>query len=335
MLKLVVSRLWQGLVVLVIVSALTFTLLAAAGGDALTALRGDPLMSEATIEGLHRVYGLDEPFHLRYARWLTQAARGNLGFSFYYHAPVAGIVWPRLRNTLVLAFTSLVLAWSFSFVLGAWAARRRGAWIDRLCGLVILLSASTPRLVLALAALVFAARASLFTDTPASLAATGSGFSLARLLLPALVLCAPLVALFLAQTREGLRAALDEEFVRVARAKGLTERAVVVRHALRAALNPLITILGYSLGGAISGSVIVETVLGWPGVGELSVVAVRSRDVPLLMAVVLITSTAVLAGNLLADILLRANDPRLRVEEQTRPTASFLSFPANASTPDA
>ena len=103
--------------------------------------------------------------------------------------------------------------------------------------------------------------------------------------------------------------------MQVARAKGLTERAVILRHALRAALNPLITIFGYSLGGTISGSVIVETVLGWPGLGQLSVVAVRSRDVPLLMGVVLVTSTAVLAGNLVADILLRFNDPRLRRED--------------------
>ena len=136
-----------------------------------------------------------------------------------------------------------------------------------------------------------------------------------RALLAALVLSVPLVALFLAQTREGLREALGEEFVRVARAKGLGERRVVFGHAIRGALNPLVTVFGYSLGGVVSGSVIVETILGWPGLGQLSVVAVRSRDVPLLMAVVVVTSTAVLAGNLIADILLRLNDPRISWEE--------------------
>jgi peptide/nickel transport system permease protein len=335
LLKLIASRLWQGIVVLLIVSALTFALLAAAGGDALTALRGDPLMSDATIEGLRRVYDLDQPLPVRYVRWLTRVASRDLGYSFFYHAPVSVILWPRLRNTLLLALTALTLAWSVSLALGAWAARRRDSWIDRLCGLVILLTASTPRLVLALAALVVAARTSFFVNSSSSVAATGdAGGLLARIMLPVLVLAVPLVALFLAQTREGLRAALREEFVEVARAKGLTERVVVVRHALRAALNPLITIGGYSLGGAISGSVIVETVLGWPGLGELSVVAVRSRDVPLLMAVVLVTSTAVLAGNLLADILLRANDPRLRLDERRPATLGAATLSA-VSTPDA
>ena len=165
--------------------------------------------------------------------------------------------------------------------------------------------------MLALAALALAARTNLFT-----VGATTQGFAAAfnplRVFVPALVFATPLVALFLAQTREGLGAALAEEFVQVARAKGLSERAVILRHALRAALNPLITIFGYSLGSVVGGSIIVETILGWPGLGQLSVTAVVSRDVPLLMGIVLVTATAVLVGNLLADILLRLNDPRLR-----------------------
>jgi peptide/nickel transport system permease protein len=321
---------WQGALVLLIVSALTFALLAAAGGDALTALRNDPLVKAETVEQLRRVYGLDEPLPVRYARWLGNVARRDLGESFFYHAPVSKILWPRLLNTLLLAGVALGLASAFSLALGSWAARRSGSLVDRLCGALILLAASTPRLVLALAALVFAARTSLFSaGAGASVASSGGA---ARVLLPALVLAVPLVALFLAQTREGVGAALREDFVRVARAKGLPERVVVLRHAMRAALNPLITIFGYSLGYTISGSVIVETVLGWPGLGHLSVVAVRSRDVPLLMGVVLTTATAVLLGNLLADILLRANDPRLRDDEQ-RPPALVSSLRA-ANTPN-
>lgn len=317
MLKLIASRLWQGLVVLFIVSALTFTLLAAAGGDALATMRGNPLISEETIENLRRVYELDRPLPVRYGRWLAALARRDLGYSFYYHAPVATILRPRLFNTLLLALAAFTLAWAFALALGAWAARRAGSLVDRLCGAIVLLAASTPRLLLALLALVVASRMSLSVRAAAATRASTAGdISLARLVLPALVLCVPLVALFLAQTREGLGAALREDFVQVARAKGLRERTVVLRHAMRAALNPLISIAGYALGGAISGSVIVETVLGWPGLGELSVVAVRSRDVPLLMAVVLVAATAVLVGNLLADIALRANDPRLRDGER-------------------
>lgn len=325
MLKLIVTRLLQGVVVLLVVSALTFWLLAAAGGDVLTSLSADPMISRTALAELRRVYGLDDPLAVRYLRWLADLARGRLGYSFYFHTPVLTIIVPRLLRTLVLAALALGMAWGVALTLGALAARRPRSWLDRLCGAVVLLTASLPRIVLALAALALAARTNLFT------VGGGAGGDLAgarnplSVLVPAFVLAVPLVALFLAQTREGLGAALNEDFVRVARAKGLPERTVVLRHALRAALNPLISIFGYSFGSVVSGSIIVEVILGWPGLGQLSVAAVVNRDVALLMGVVLITATAVLAGNLLADVLLRLNDPRLR---GGRPTARAVNSAA-------
>lgn len=318
MLKLILSRLLQGILVLLVVSVVTFALLAAAGGDALTELRNDPSVKEETIERQRRIYGLDQPLAVRYVRWLAGVARGEMGWSISLDAPVRAALWPRLLNTLALAVAAMLLAWAIALSLGSMAARRPQSWIDKLCGALILLAASTPRIVLALVALAIAARTSLFH---LGAEAGGAGGSLLNLLLPAFVLSVPLIALFLAQVRDGLGSALQEEFVQVARAKGLSERVVTLRHALRAALNPLITIFGYSLGGLISGSVIVERVFNRKGLGDLSVDALRSRDVPLLMGVVLITSTAVLIGNLLADILLRFNDPRLR-EDETRHTTS-------------
>jgi peptide/nickel transport system permease protein len=297
---------------------LTFALLAAAGGDALTTLRNDPLVTERTLAEQRHVYGLDQPLAVRYARWLGSLVRGQMGESFSFRAPVWTILRPRLLNTLSLAAVALLIAWIIALALGSMAARHPRSWIDKLCGLVILLAASTPRIVLALAALAFAASTSLFSIGAGATSVAGS---LLNILLPAFVLAVPLIALFMAQVRDGLSVALQEEFVQVARAKGLSERVVTLRHALRAALNPLITIFGYSLGSVVGGSVIVETVLGWPGLGQLSVMAVRSRDVPLLMGVVLVTATAVLVGNLIADILLRFNDPRLR-EGETRRTVS-------------
>jgi peptide/nickel transport system permease protein len=320
-LKLIVNRVLQGILVLLIVSALVFGLLAATGGDALSALSADPLVSQETVESLRHVYGLDQPLHVRYGRWLAGAVRGQLGQSFFYRAPVGQLLWPRLVSTLVLAAVALLIAWAVALTLGALAARRKMGWIDRFCGFLILLATSTPRIVLALVGLAVAARTGLFSIGVEQTGAL-SVSALKRVLLPALVLCVPLVAIFLAQVRDGLYEALREEFVQVARAKGLPERVVILRHALRAALNPLLTIFGYSLGGIVSGSVIVETILGWPGLGQLSVVAVRSRDVPLLMGIVLITATAVLIGNLVADILLRWNDPRLRVDESKATSAS-------------
>jgi peptide/nickel transport system permease protein len=294
---------------------LTFALLAAAGGDALTTLRNDPLVTERTLAEQRHVYGLDQPLAVRYARWLAGLARGQMGESFSFRAPVWTIIRPRLLNTLSLAAVALLIAWIIALALGSMAARRPRSWIDKLCGVAILLAASTPRIVLALAALAFAASTSLFSIGAGATSVAGS---LLNILLPAFVLAVPLIAIFLAQVRDGLSVALQEEFVQVARAKGLSERVVTLRHALRSALNPLITIFGYSLGSVVGGSVIVETVLGWPGLGQLSVMAVRSRDVPLLMGVVLVTATAVLVGNLIADILLRFNDPRLREGERLR-----------------
>jgi peptide/nickel transport system permease protein len=301
---------------------LTFALLAAAGGDALTTLRNDPLVTERALSEQRHVYGLDQPLAVRYGRWLAGLTRGQMGESFSFRAPVWAILRPRLLSTLWLSATALLIAWTIAFALGSMAARRPRSWIDKLCSVVIMLASSTPRIVLALAALAFAASTSLFSIGAGAGDASGS---LLNILLPAFVLAVPLVALFMAQVRDGLGVALQEEFVQVARAKGLSERVVTLRHALRSALNPIITIFGYSLGSLVGGSVIVETVLGWPGLGQLSVMAVRSRDVPLLMGVVLVTATAVLVGNLIADILLRFNDPRLREDETRRATAAVTN----------
>lgn len=317
MLKLIAYRIAQSVVTLLVVTMLTFALLAAAGGDALNSLSDDPLASEATIQQMRHIYELDQPLPTRYWRWLSNTASGNLGESFFYHAPVSSLLLPRLLNTAVIAMLALLMAWGIALSLGVIAARRQGSWADRLCEFIILLSASTPRIVLALGVLALVSGTSwLILGGSAS---NNNGVNLAspsayllRALLPALVLAAPLVALFMAQVREGVREALQQDFVLVARAKGLSERDILLRHALRAALNPLITIFGYSLGGVMSGSVIVETILGWQGLGSLSVIAVRSRDVPLLLGIVVITATAVFTGNLIADILLHLNDPRLR-----------------------
>jgi len=309
--KLILSRLLQTLLVLFIITLLTFALLAAAGGDALTALASDPKISAGAIAELRHIYGLDQPFAVRYAHWLGAAVRGDLGYSIYFQLPVQQLIWPRLLRTAALAFAALAIALTVALSLGIAAARRRGGAADRVCSAVVLIGSSTPRLVLALFVLAFAARMNLpIIGGPAALLTAGGWWW--RLLPAALVLCVPLTSLFLAQVRASVATGLRREFVTAARAKGLPERMILFRHVLRPSLNPLLTIFGYSLGGLVSGSVIVEKVLGWPGLGELSVTAVQSRDVPLLLGVVLLTATVVLLGNLLADILLRLNDPRLR-----------------------
>jgi peptide/nickel transport system permease protein len=305
--KLIIQRLGQGFVVLCVVSLVTFAMLSAAGGDALAGLEENPQVSAATISELRRVYGLDQPWPVRYGRWLGQVGRGTLGVSTHYRVAVGHLLWPRVGRTAALAALALMVAWVVALGLGGWAARRPGGWPDKLCDVLILAASSAPRIALALVVLAL-----VVTTGLAPVGTRGGAVQWGVLWQPALVLSVPLTALFLAQAREGLRAAFREDFVRAARAKGLSESAVLLRHALRAALNPLITLSGTAWGNLMSGSLVAESVFNWPGLGALSVEAVQNRDVPMLLGAVFVITLFVLAGNLLADCLLLLNDPRLR-----------------------
>jgi peptide/nickel transport system permease protein len=302
-LKLIARKLAQGLMMIFIVSALTFALLSLAGGDALTSLRDNPQISEATIENLRRIYGLDQPLPVRYFTWLKGAVVGEMGESMYFRVPVSSILGSRFLSTLVLGLAALGIAVSVSFGLGIAAARYRSKTLSRLIEFIVFFTASTPRIVLALVALAIVAQI-----TAANIdAGSAAGFWLA-----ALALAAPLISIFLAQFHDGLTRTMGEDFIQLARAKGLREGVIIVRHAIRAALNPVLTVFGLSLGGVLGGSVIVESVLGRPGLGALMVSAVRGRDLPLVMGIVLISSTAVWMGNTLAEILQAVNDKRIR-----------------------
>jgi peptide/nickel transport system permease protein len=302
-LKLIARKLLQGLMMILIVSAVTFALLSLAGGDALTALYDNPQISQATIENLRRVYGLDKPLAVRYFSWLSGAVVGEMGESMYFRVPVSSIVASRFVSTLFLGLAALAISVGVSFGLGIAAARYRSNVLSRLIEFIIFFTASTPRIVLALVALAIVAQL-----TAANIdAASAAGFWLA-----ALALAAPLISIFLAQFHDGLTRTMGEDFIQLARAKGLSEGVIVVRHALRAALNPVLTVFGLSLGGVLGGSVIVESVLGRQGLGTLMVSAVRGRDLPLVMGIVLVTSTAVWLGNTLAEILQAVNDKRMR-----------------------
>ncbi len=286
---------------LLAVSVITFVLLSKAGGDAFSNLRDNPQISEASIERLRSVYGLDKPLAVRYGNWLTAAIQGNLGESFQFRIPVAGLVGRRFLNTLLLAGIALLIALSISVALSIMSVRLRDRKLSAFIEFFILITASTPRIVLALVALALTVRFSSLQ--------TGNFLSI---LLAAVVLSVPLISLFLAQTHESLSDAMNEDFIKLARAKGLSESAVIIRHASRAAVGPLLTLFGLSLGTLLAGSVIVETVLGWPGIGSLMVAAVRSRDLPVVMGVVVTASAAVWFGNALAEILQMVNDKRLR-----------------------
>lgn len=286
---------------ILIVSAVTFTLLGFAGGDALTQLRDNPQISEVTIERLRSVYGFDQPLPIRYFRWLSGAVKGDLGESTYFRVPVSGLVWTRLVNTFLLGTAAFAIALTFAVPLSLIGARYNSTTIAAFIDLLILVTASTPRIVLALVALAISVR---LTASPTS--------SAVLFWLAALALAAPLISVFLAQLHGELQRTMREDFIKLARAKGLSESAVIFRHAVRPALNPVLTIAGLSLGGVLGGSVIVESVLGRQGLGTLMVSAVRGRDLPLVMGIVLLTSTAVWLGNALGELLQAVNDKRIR-----------------------
>lgn len=301
-LKFTIRKLIQGILLVFVVSAAAFGLLSAAGGDALSGLRENPQVSAETIERLRVVYGLDRPAPERYFRWLGNALSGDLGESISFRTPVVSIVGARLLETVKLAAVTLAIVLLASLSLTYFRIRTRSPIIRRISEIAVLVFSSTPVIVTSLAVLAVAAAFSMLAG----------GTSL---WLSAAALAPPFAAVFLAQSGSELDAAMREEFVKLARAKGLSETAVILRHAARAALNPLITLAGLSIGALVSGSVIVETVLGRVGIGSLTVAAVRSRDVPLVMGIVLAVSVAVWLGNAAGELLQIANDRRLLKQE--------------------
>ncbi|HZS06195.1 MAG TPA: ABC transporter permease [Blastocatellia bacterium] len=320
--RLILKRIIQAVPTLLIISALSFALIGTAPGDALSALEQDARIKPETIEKLRREYGLDRPLVARYGSWMKGVLGGDLGASLTEKLPVTTLIGARLANTLKLSLAATLLAWIVALPFGALAAVKRGSWVDRITGAMALASVSTPRLVLAIVALLFAARTRLFPignvrslDVANDFSAASIADSLHHLVLPAVVMSLPLAAVYLRQMRAGMIEALAADFIRTARAKGLSERVVVIRHAARNALNPLITLFGYAVAALLSGSIIVETVMAWPGLGQLAVNSVRGRDVPVLMGIVMLTAVMMVIGNLLADILLIVSDPRLRGSE--------------------
>ena len=217
--------------------------------------------------------------------------------------PVSGLVWARSVNTFLLGTAAFAIALAFAVPLSLIGARYNSTTIAALIDLLILVTASTPRIVLALVALAMSVRLS---------ASAMDRSSLVLFWLAALALSAPLISALLAQLHGELQRTMREDFIKLARAKGLSESAVIFRHAVRPALNPVLTIAGLSLGGVLGGSVIVESVLGRQGLGTLMVSAVRGRDLPLVMGIVLFTSTAVWLGNALGELLQAVNDKRIR-----------------------
>jgi peptide/nickel transport system permease protein len=259
--------------------------------------------------------GLNQPLPVRYAIWLGQLAEGNMGFSLISRQPVGAQIQERLGPTLLLMGTSLLVAIVIGIPLGVLSAIRRYSILDYVATIGGFVAISTPSFFLGLG-LIYVLSVNLHLLPTSGMFTLGVEPSvpdlLAHLVLPVTVLGLGQTPQILRYTRSSILDVLRQEYVTTARSKGLSDDVVMVRHALRNALIPLITVLGLSLPNLLGGAVITEQIFQWPGMGWLAVRAVNGRDYPLLMGVILVTATMVLLSNLLADILYAYADPRIR-----------------------
>jgi peptide/nickel transport system permease protein len=295
--------------VLLAVSVVTFGLIFLAPGDpAEVYLRsvGEPVTAQA-VAALHQAWGLDKPLPLQYVTWLGQVLRFDLGTSLRTGEPVATAISSRVPNTLLLGGVAIVFALLLSLPLGVAAAVFRNTWVDHVCRLFALVGAAVPNFWLAfLLILYLSVRLGIFPTM-------GTG-TVRHLVLPATVLALGLAASYARLLRASLSETLSQDYIRTARAKGLSLGPVVLKHALKNALIPFVTVLGMSLGNLLGGSVVVEAIFSWPGLGKFAWDAITIRDYPAVQGTVLVMALMFVLANLLVDLSYRLLNPRLRLD---------------------
>lgn len=296
------------------ITVVTFLVITLAPGSPLDLLV-DPNMSAEQLEQQRQALGFDRPVYVQYVSWLTELLRGNLGHSFASNRPVAEMIVARLPATLLLSATAIVLAYGVAVPLGAVAATRAYTVWDYGSMVVAFLGAATPSFFLGLLGIYFFSVQLGVLPLGGMVPTTGAdtlGARLAHLVMPAAVLAAGQMGSVIRFVRSGMLELLHDDYVRTARAKGLSERVVVYKHVLRNALIPVVTMVGLSLPFLVGGAVIVEQVFTWPGIGTLLIRSINMRDYPVIMGLTMLVSIAVLIGNLLADLAYGWIDPRVR-----------------------
>jgi peptide/nickel transport system permease protein len=297
-------RLWQSALTLVGVSLLVFVILRVIPGDPAKMLlpEGAP---QSAIEELNRELGLREPLWVQYGIFVRSVVRGDFGQSFQYRAPALRVVVERVPATIQLALTAMLLTVVLGVSIGVMAAVRRGTGYDYAGTVLAVLGQSLPNFWLGIMLIL------LFGVTLRWLPT--SGFQGWRyLVLPSITLAAFPTALVARLTRSSLLEILGQEYIRTGRAKGLAEPAVILRHALRNATIPLLTLIGLQIGTLLGGAVITESIFAWPGMGKLVVDAIFFRDFPVVQTVLILSATIFVAINLVIDVLYTVLDPRIR-----------------------
>ena len=303
MIRLIQHRLLETAVLVFLLSLLIFGLFAAVPGDYLSEMELNPAIPVSQVERMRAEFGLDQPFHLQYFKWIGQVGRGNLGYSFAQRRPATSLIAERAVNTLMLAGFALLLSVGLALPLAVVSSLNFNRWPDHLSRMISLGGMSLPTLFTSLLFLYLAFLTGWFP--------IGGTGTLRHVILPALTLALPLFSFLTRTLRLELVDALSQPFITALRSKGLPGRRVFW-HAFRYALNPVISLSGLILGGLLSGSVVVETVFDWPGLGELTVASILARDLYVALNCVLVASGMVIIANLVADIVLAGNDPRVR-----------------------
>ncbi len=323
----IVRRLLGAIPLVLGIATIIFFVLNLAPGDP-TALYFNPNVPPAVIEQLRHNLGLDQPLHIRYVKWLASFFQGNFGYSFAQSRPVKDVLLDALPNTLILTGCALVLVFLVGVAAGVWQGVRQHSWADKIISVVSLFFYSMPSFWLGLMmVLLFALKASQW-GWPFHLPATGMTSidydtlsplvkledRVDHLILPVLTLALVLAAGVARYTRGQMLEVIRQDFIRTARAKGLPERTVIWRHAMRNSLLPVITLLGLYIPFLFSGTVFVETIFSINGMGRVIVDAILQRDYPVVMATSFFFALMVVVGNLAADILYAVADPRIRYD---------------------
>lgn len=298
-------RLAQSALVLLGVSILVFSMMYALPGDPVLTMLGEEVVSAEVVENAREQLKLNDPLVVQYGRFITNAVRGDLGRSWRSHEPVTEIIADQFPATLQLTVAGLGLAIVFGGILGLIAAIRPYSLVDNVSMFVALIGVSMPSFWLGLL-LIF-----LFSLHLNWIPATGYG-GIERLILPAVTLGLQASAIIARLVRASMLEVLRDEYITTARAKGITERLVVGRHALRNALIPVVTVIGLQFGGLLGGAVIIETIFARQGIGRVAVTAITGKDFPLVQGIVLFAAVIYVLSNLAIDILYAWLDPRIR-----------------------
>jgi peptide/nickel transport system permease protein len=314
MLKYLVRRIFIALPVILGVTVISYFIISLAPGNAVD-LMVDPTMSKADIAQRKHDLGLDQPIPVRYAHWLVELAHGNLGYSYLNSQPVAQRISERIVPTLGLSLTALFIAYLVAIPVGVISATRQYSWVDYSSSVLALVGVSIPGFFLGIGLIyvfslkldwlpVSGMRTLGIADNPLDL--------LKHLILPAIVLSTGTMGSVTRYTRSAVLEVVRQDYIRTARAKGLAERVIVYKHAVRNALIPVITLLGLQIPTLLGGAIITEQIFGWPGMGRLAIDAITQRDYPVLMGLNLLAAVLVVAGGLLSDMLYSSADPRIR-----------------------